>query len=203
MVRLETAGEAESDQPSAAPQAQAPDVYATVSDYKLERGLTGTRQFVGIGDALSAASRSVDHFCHRRFSLGAVESRTYGGDRYTLTLWRVGDLWAAQQVEADGIALDASEWHVEPFQTDPPMEPARVVVLERSALSIKVTGQWGWGLVPAAVKRATIEIASLDRLENPRATREVNEFGVTRATTRDANNVSREILSAYIAPRLL
>lgn len=208
MVQLEAAGEEGAAQLgasalSAQTPAQAPNVYATPADYKLERGLTGDDDDVGISDALDAASRAVDQFCQRRFSLGGVETRTYGGDGYALLLWRVGDLWDAQEVEADGVALARTAWHVEPRQTDPPLEPARVIVLRDSATSIKVTGRWGWGVVPAAIKRATMEIAALDRLESPRATREVNEFGQVRATTRDANSIGREILGAYVAPRLL
>ena len=208
MAQLEATGEEGRAQAGAAALSaqtpgQPPDAYATVADYKLERGITSGDDDVGIADALDAASRAVDRFCQRRFTLGGIETRTFGGDRYTLLLWRVGDLWDAQSVEADGIDLLRTAWHVEPIQTDPPMEPARVMVLERSAYTVKITGQWGWGVVPSAIKRATMEIAALDRLETPRATREVNEFGQVRATTRDANSIGREILGAYVAPRLL
>lgn len=67
----------------------------------------------------------------------------------------------------------------------------------------RVTGVWGWPAVPSAIKTATIEYTALWRLESPRASTEITELGVSRATSRRAQEILDAIPAVYHRGRVV
>lgn len=55
----------------------------------------------------------------------------------------------------------------------------------------------GWPEVPAAIKRGTIQMAALLRLESPRATRRIPEMGETIETSPSASAILWRIVDSY------
>lgn len=131
--------------------------------------------------AISAASRSVDEYCGRRFFTEGTFTRyytarnlggyPYGGQGYV----DIDDLVTASTVQTDwdgdGV-LDTTwtqntDYVLEPFNAASVSKPYEVLrVNPRSSLrfpvyprGVAVTGGWGWPAVPAQVKEATTVLA--------------------------------------------
>lgn len=62
---------------------------------------------------------------------------------------------------------------------------------------VQVTGKWGWPAVPEAIRRATIELTAIWRLESPRATTRVNELDQVVGTSQTANTMVNELIRQY------
>jgi len=62
---------------------------------------------------------------------------------------------------------------------------------------VEITARWGWPAVPEAVRRATIHIAAILRLETPRATKRVAELDDTVETSQQAQNIVKQLLNQY------
>lgn len=67
--------------------------------------------------------------------------------------------------------------------------------------AVEVTAIWGWPEVPVAIKRATIQLTGILRLDTPRATRRVQE-GVDAAieTSRDGQRIVHQLYEQYGTP---
>lgn len=62
---------------------------------------------------------------------------------------------------------------------------------------VQVTGKFGWPAVPEAVKRATIHLAAILRLESPRATARIPEMGDVITASPEAQHIIRQLLDRY------
>jgi hypothetical protein len=62
---------------------------------------------------------------------------------------------------------------------------------------VEVTARFGWPAVPEAIRRATIHITAILRLETPRATKRIAELGDTIETSHQAQNIVRQLTNQY------
>lgn len=62
---------------------------------------------------------------------------------------------------------------------------------------ITITGVWGWPAVPPAIKRATIQLAAILRIESPRATSQVNDIGAVVGTSFAAQSIVQSLVRNY------
>lgn len=62
---------------------------------------------------------------------------------------------------------------------------------------VTVTAVWGWPAVPAAIKRATIQLTAILRLESPRATSQINDVGAVLATSGAAQGIVQRLAQNY------
>lgn len=63
--------------------------------------------------------------------------------------------------------------------------------------AVEVTAKYGWPAVPAAVKRACIELTAILRLETPRAKAVVSESGEILEASREARGIVDKLLNVY------
>ncbi len=62
---------------------------------------------------------------------------------------------------------------------------------------VRVTCQWGWPAVPAAIVSATINLTAILRLETPRATHTITDVGTIEKMSPDAEAIIIELMDAY------
>lgn len=73
-----------------------------------------------------------------------------------------------------------------------------------SGKRIQIVGKWGWPSIPEPIKRVTIQLTGVWRLESPRATSRVNELDQVVSTSKLANGMLAEVMSQYMrADRLI
>jgi hypothetical protein len=63
---------------------------------------------------------------------------------------------------------------------------------------VRITGIWGWPAVPEAIVRATVYKTAELRLETPRVTRTVDEFGQNAAMSPGSVGIVDELLRPYV-----
>jgi hypothetical protein len=68
---------------------------------------------------------------------------------------------------------------------------------------VQVIAKFGWPAVPDAIKRATIELAAIKRLESPRATTRINEMDQVTSTSKVAQSIIDKLLAVYKKPTSL
>lgn len=119
-------------------------------------------------------------------------------------------------LDRDGVyetALAASDYELLPRNAPLGPEAAPYTAIELApwgrfggwppGVRVKVRGIWGWPAVPAAIKRATIHLTALLRLETPRASRQMTA-GLETAleTSREAQSIVDELYRHYARLRL-
>lgn len=62
---------------------------------------------------------------------------------------------------------------------------------------VRITGVWGWPAVPASIKRGTIQLTAILRLESPRATSTVNDAGSVIEMSKEGRGIVRELMRSY------
>ncbi len=62
---------------------------------------------------------------------------------------------------------------------------------------VTVTAVWGWPAIPAAIKRAVIQLTAILRLESPRATSQINDVGAVLATSGVAQGIIQRLFQNY------
>lgn len=62
---------------------------------------------------------------------------------------------------------------------------------------LRIAGVWGWPAVPEAIKRATIQLTALWRLDTPRATTQISELGTTSGVGKRAMSIVDEVPRVY------
>ena len=75
------------------------------------------------------------------------------------------------------------------------------VVMWPAGVRVRVIGIFGWPAVPEAIKRATIDLTGILRLETPRATRQVTDLGQVFGTTKAASDIVERLRKDYRAAR--
>jgi hypothetical protein len=164
--------------------------YASTAELAAQVRISDTADDVQLSMAITAASRAIDHACHRQFGqLAAVEARYY-----TARWDREGIRWVVDVddymtttglvVTIDLNGLNSYDYTVSSSYLLP--RPANAVAKQRpytqlaihrlSAIQpygwpeqVEVTARWGWTAVPSAVKQACLLQASrfLSRRDSP------------------------------------
>lgn len=62
---------------------------------------------------------------------------------------------------------------------------------------VQVIGKWGWPAVPFPIKRACIELTAIKRLQSPRSTGRIDEFGNTIDMSGQTRNMIDELVRHY------
>lgn len=177
------------------------DSYATAAELKTRLSITVATFDTQLGEALAAASRSVEKFCERQFNKTTTASaRTYysssdrradvddfhtvtglvvktdeGDDGTFETTWTSGDY---QLEPRGGIVGGEPGW---PFYRIYAVDSRRFPICGYR-VPIEVTAQWGWNAVPASVKEATLIVAEeLFKLKDaPYGVAGFTEYGAVR-----------------------
>jgi hypothetical protein len=173
--------------------------------------------------AIKNASAAVREYADRSFDLTTVTStRVYEYDGSGVL--EIEDATTVTTVLLDGIALQPSEYAVEPYgktvlnwiflpenrlRTDPAMGFAyNLDTLWWKAITnihlVSVTGTWGWPAIPDTVKQATIwTAAAFAENVRPVVTERVGDVSRTYATPlRDAiPSRAKDILEPYVRGR--
>lgn len=201
------------------------DNYATLTQFKTYLGLNDpskTSMDQRLGDALNAASREVEDYCHRQFNKTTEASpRTYkpdsSGFTYVDDFWTVEDL--AISTDNDGAGVYGDPWEVNTYELLPRNgvvngRPGWPYYKIRAAYGqyfphvygrldvVQVTAQWGWAAVPAPVKQATLIIAAQDYklADAPFGVAGFDNFGSVKVSDIPR---ARKMLCAYEARRLM
>lgn len=156
---------------------QSGTIYATLEEFKQSVRLDDTDDDEGIELALTAASRMIDAHAHRRFWLDdEAVTRYFDGSRcgsiYVDDIGHLTGLAVAADQAGDGLYSDA--WTVATHYRLLPRNAAadnrpwtQIELVGASGKSfpytsggVKVTARFGWPVVPAEVKQATLIQAS-------------------------------------------
>lgn len=122
----------------------------------------------------------------------------------------------AMDLDRDGVyetTLSAADYELLPRNAPlgPEAEPYTAIELSPGgkyaawppAVRVRVRGIWGWPAVPAAIKRATIHLTALLRLETPRASRQMTAgLDTVIETSREAQGIVDELARYYARLRL-
>lgn len=191
--------------------------YATVAEFKAWVGLNDALDDTVIGDALDAASRGVDNFCHTHFWQTASGTARFF-DTCDAHLVHVENVVAVTEVATDptgagtfGVVWTAADYQLLPLNPAAASEPEPytdihaigTLTFPRASGSasrhglIRVTGTWGWPAVPDSVYQATLLLANrlLKRRGSPEGVAGFDEFGTIRISARDDPDAVR-----YLTP---
>lgn len=154
------------------------DSYATLAELKARLRISDTNDDTRLTEALSAASRGIEHCTDRQFNTAGVtaSARLYYPE--TRALAYVDDFSTTQdlviEVDTAGSGSYTTEWTTADYQLEPlngiedgqsgwPYYRLRAVGSRyfpcNSRASLQVTARWGWAAIPAGVKEATLILA--------------------------------------------
>lgn len=196
--------------------------YTTAVLLKAWLGITGATYDTQIDAAVNAASRSIDHYCQRRFWLdGSVVARTFVPQRrLTLCVDDIGDSTGlVLKTDASGDGTFETTWSASDYQLGPlnanvaypearPWTELRAVGtqtfpwLYNSWLTrrdrVQVTAKWGWPAVPDAVSEACLIKAArlFHRKDSPQGIAGFGDFGPVRLSRLEDGDVM-SLLSDY------
>ena len=197
------------------------DAYATSEEYRrVYKGSTSDDDPVLDSDLL-AVSRHLDHRLGRFFTKDEADiARIYvPSSGCGNTLW-IDDLSASPtSIKIDDgddgsfsgdTALASSDYELNPLNASkgPEPRPYTHIVLTSwgtkgewpEGQRVEITGKWGWPSVPEAIKRATIELTGILRVESARATSRVDEIGTVIGMSSAAQNIIQRLMDAYVRP---
>jgi len=191
------------------------NAYATAAEYRALTGMIDTSKDAEILKDLQAVSRHIDFRTARFFNKNTADvTRRYLIEHDSTSKW-IDDLSAAPtsvkiDTTSDGTfdtTLASTDYELLPLNAtvDPEPQPyTRIRLLPwadktyfRSGERIEVVGKFGWPAVPEAVKRATIHLAAILRLESPRATTRIPEMGDVISASPEAQHIIRQLLDRY------
>ena len=184
------------------------DAYATAAEYRGVIDKTDTKDDTEILSDLKAISRYLEGKLGRFFNKDAsAVARIYMAPSTTRTLW-VTDMSEAPvtvkfDYDGDGVYETATtNYKLLPFNApvEPEPQPYTRIYFD-SHLSkgqmVEITAKYGWPAVPEAIKKATIHLTAILRLETPRATRRIQELGETIEASTDAQSIIRQLTDNY------
>ena len=185
----------------------APIAYATAAEYRSVIGKSDEAQDTDINQDLQAISRHIDGKLGRFFGKDEENTaRIYTIAEASPYIW-IDDLSESPesiQVDTNGdgtfeTTVEPGDYNLLPLNADkgPEARPWTRVELSFPGQRVEITGKWGWPAVPAAIKRATIHLTAILRLETPRATRRIAELGESIEASPDAQSIIRQLTDAY------
>jgi hypothetical protein len=187
--------------------------YASAANYRAATGMVDTSKDAEILKDLEAISRHIDFRMGRFFNKNATDAtRIYVAEQSTNALW-VDDLSAAPTtVKVDTTRngtfdTTITDYELLPLNASIEPEPHPFTQIRLLPWSnkpyfskgerVEVVGKFGWPAVPEAVKRATIQLTAILRLESPRATTRIPEMGDVISTSPEAQHIIRQLLDQY------
>jgi hypothetical protein len=191
------------------------DAYVTAAEYRAATGMVDTSKDAEILKDLKAVSRHIEKTMKRFFNVDSTDkTRVYYVPADSTSLW-IDDLSAAPtsiKIDQDGdgvceVTLETTDYELWPINAtlDPEPRPYMKIVMTpwgdeivfSKGERVEVVGKFGWPAVPEAVKRATIHLASILRLESPRATTRIPEMGDVISASPEAQHIIRQLLDQY------
>jgi len=195
--------------------------YETAANYRTAIGKTDTGDDAAILIDLTAISRYLEGRLGRFFNADAADViRIYLPPVNANTL-RVDDLSAAPttiKLDTSGdntyaTTLAATDYELLPLNAAKGPEPRPFTVIRftpwgdySSFLTdqrVQVTAKFGWPAVPVPVKRATIPLTAILRLETPRATNRIAEPGDALNASPEAQSIIRQLTDSFQLVRYL
>lgn len=203
------------------------DAYARGSDYRAVISGTKASDNDQLEEDLTAVSRYIDRKLGQFFTLDAsAVARTFigqGGPKLYLRLdddfcpgiGSTSGLAIKVDEDGDGSFADETAWastdyELWPLNAASGPEPSPWTVIHIPSWSsksswpvgnrIQVTAKWGWPAVPAPIKRATIDLTSILRLEGSRATNLINEMDQVLSASPAAQAIVFNLLRNYPGP---
>ena len=201
------------------------DAYATAAEYRARIDKSSNADDTELDLDLEAVSRYVEFRLKRFFNIDAsditrvfaVGSQGACPPRGWRSLW-ITDLAAAPSsvkidkagtgVFTDETALASSDFELWPLNAPLGPEPKPYTRIDIPSWSseaawphgarVQIVGTWGWPTVPAAIKRAVIDLTAILRIESPRATDRIpDELASTVTTSPTGQAIVRQIMIAY------
>lgn len=190
------------------------DPYATAAQYRARVALHDGGDDDEILDDLTAISRYIEFKTGRVFNkdVAAVNHHVYGND---LGYLDIGDWVSITSVTedsdddgdfADETALASTEYELYPLNATNDGNPYTRLYIPSwsdqgtwlSTHKYRIVGVRGWPVVPAAIRRATVELTAILRLETPRATARIPE-GIEESVgvSQQAQSIIYQLLQAY------
>src|SRR5262245_8261670 len=180
------------------------DPYVSVAEFRAWIVLNDSYDDPTINDALTAASRGIDHYCDTHFWKTAAGTNRFFDTCYPKWL-RINDAAAVTAVATDANSDGVYEtvWAAADFQllplnpaagpeTEPYTEILAVGTRSFPAATkrlgmVQVTGTWGWAAVPEAVTEATKLVANrlIKRRGTPEGIAGSIELGTIRLSSRE------------------
>jgi hypothetical protein len=191
------------------------DSYETAANYRAATGKTDTGQDAEILKDLEAISRYLEGKLNRFFNKDAAAvARIYIPNKNTkiITVDDMSEAPSLVRVDTDddgqyATTLAATDYEIIPLNADKSPEPRpwyQIRLLNWGDVSyfyegerIEVTTKYGWPAVPEAVKRATIHLTAILRLESPRATSRIAELGEVIEASPIAQGIIRQLTDQY------
>ena len=189
--------------------------YETAANYRSLTDMTDTTKDAEILKDLTAISRYIEGKMKRFFNKESTDTtRVYYVPVDSTILW-INDLSATPttiKIDQDGdgtceVTLASDDYELYPVNAtlEPEPRPYMAICLtpwgDESYSSkgerVEVTGKFGWPSVPEAVKRATIHLTAILRMETARATRRIPELGDTIEASPEAQGIIRQLLDRY------
>lgn len=136
--------------------------YITLDDLKARLDIESDQQDAVLGQVIEAASDQIDGWCGRVF-FPRIETRQLTADAHDLLILPddLTDITAIA-VDRDGTRTYGTAWEVSDVDLQPYPGPYRVV-RPRSGkgfpthrYAVQITGTWGFGSLPAAIREATL-----------------------------------------------
>jgi hypothetical protein len=192
------------------------NLYASLSEMKARFAITGTTLDDDLTRALGAASRDIDKVCGRRFYADTMATARIYYPSSVLGVdvddfYSTNGLVVATDTGDDGVFETtwlSSDYQVEPLNGIVDGEPgwpynrvaaarSRTFPVSSYRAPVQVTARWGWAAVPAAVREATLVLASeLAKLkEAPFGVAGFGEFGPVRVRE---NPIAMRLLRPYV-----
>jgi len=192
------------------------DALATAAEYRAAIPKTDTGADAQILADLTATSRYLERRLNRFFTrdLAAV-ARVYEGEG--LRSIYVDDVVSVTALKVDEdsdgsyeLTIAATDYEMLPRNAAYGAEPSpynEVSLLPWGARSyfplgarVELTAVYGWPAIPLAVKRACIELTAILRLETPRASATVSEFGQVVQSSAQARGIVDNLMRHYRRP---
>lgn len=183
--------------------------YVSLDEFKAIFNITSTDQDVDITAKLASAQERVEKDCGRRFWKDSTASQRIYTPRH-LELLRIDDLASDQgvivEIGSQGgswSTLDVNAYEFKPDNAIVDNRPVEYInrvsgywTIGRGSYNyyglgrdqrVRVTGVWGWPVVPESIKNATVLLAArlLRRKDSPEGIKGFSDFGVVRVTRYD------------------
>lgn len=197
------------------------DAYATAEVYRGVISKTDTGEDAEVLTDLTAISRYLEKKLGRFFNKDAAPVARVFTSPAPSRILLIDDLAAAPSsvivdLDMSGALTDtpltSTQYELSPVNAllGPEPEPYTAICIPSWSTAVafmpgqrvQVTGTWGWPDVPEPIKRATIHLTAILRLETPRATQQVSEMGDRIGTSRAAQSIIDELTKRYEKKRL-
>jgi hypothetical protein len=184
--------------------------YASLTEFKKARGVTGSSDDVALQAALTRASRAIDRKTGRRFWLDpAPVARVYGTTgRVTidglLLIDDLGDTTDLTVESGSGLSWTATtDYETRPDNAISDGEPVTALAAGIGywlGPRVRLTGRWGWPLVPDEISQATLILANrlYMRKDTPEGVKGSAEWGAIRLSRWDPD--VETLVGPYVLP---